>query len=73
MFTVYILFSPIKNKYYIGFTGDDINERVRKHNSNHKGFTGKNSDWKIVYHEKFGIKTTAILREKKLKNGKAEK
>ena len=73
MFTVYILFSSIKNKYYIGFTGDDINERVRKHNSKHKGFTGNNSDWKIVYHEKFDIKTNAILREKEIKKWKSRK
>ncbi|MBL7910664.1 MAG: GIY-YIG nuclease family protein [Bacteroidia bacterium] len=37
---LYILFSPSKNKYYVGHTGDDLVERIRKHNSNHKGFTG---------------------------------
>jgi len=40
MYKVYILFSEIKNRFYIGFTGDDINNRLRKHNSNHKGYTG---------------------------------
>ncbi len=38
---LYILFSALRNSYYIGHTGDELNERLRKHNSNHKGFTGK--------------------------------
>jgi putative endonuclease len=38
---------------YIGFTGDEIQERLRKHNSNHQGFTGKVADWKIFYTESF--------------------
>ncbi len=46
---VYILFSNLKKQYYIGFTGDDLGERLRKHNSNHKGFTGGALDWKIGY------------------------
>ena len=48
-YTVYILFSQLKNKYYVGFTADDINERLRKHNSNHGGFTGKTGNWSFYY------------------------
>ncbi|WP_366914021.1 GIY-YIG nuclease family protein [Niabella sp.] len=44
MFYVYILHSPAKNKYYIGFTGDNLQERLRKHNANHKGFAGTEHD-----------------------------
>jgi len=36
MYIVYILCSINKDRYYIGFTGDEIQERLRKHNSNHK-------------------------------------
>ena len=71
LYTVYILFSPLKNKYYIGFTGDNIDERLRKHNSNHKGFTGNCSDWKIVYQEKFTEKQQANKRENEIKNWKS--
>ncbi len=46
LFSVYILYSVKKNKYYIGFTGDDIKERLRKHNSHHGGFTGGLGDCK---------------------------
>ncbi|MFC5193155.1 GIY-YIG nuclease family protein [Algoriphagus aquatilis] len=36
----YILFSEAKNRFYIGHTCEGLAERFRKHNSNHKGFTG---------------------------------
>ncbi|RLD36252.1 MAG: hypothetical protein DRI74_09440 [Bacteroidetes bacterium] len=38
-FYFYILHSQKLNKYYIGST-QNLEERLRKHNSNHKGFTG---------------------------------
>ena len=72
-FTVYILFSPTKNKYYIGYTGDEIEERIRKHNTNHKGFTGGIGDWIIKYTELFNTKTEAIKREKEIKAWKSRK
>ena len=36
----YILYSPGRDRYYIGHT-NDLNERIRKHNTNYKGYTGK--------------------------------
>ena len=72
-YTVYIIFSLVKNKYYVGFTGDDLNERIRKHNSNHKGFTGKTGDWKLVYCETFLEKEKAMNRELQIKNWKSRK
>ena len=73
MFHVYILFSKNKNRYYIGFTGDDLAERIRKHNTNHKGFTGKNGDWILKYHETFETKTAAMKREAEIKAWKSRK
>ena len=72
-YKVYILFSAILNKYYVGYTGDDLNERLRKHNSNHKGFTGKTGDWKIVYQEYFQLKSDASNREIEIKKWKSRK
>ncbi|MEN9963268.1 MAG: hypothetical protein RL582_363, partial [Bacteroidota bacterium] len=51
MSNLYILFSTTLNKYYVGHTADEITERIRKHNSNHKGFTGGRGDWTLVYQE----------------------
>jgi len=72
MHTTYILFSKIKNKYYIGSTSD-IQERLKKHNSNHKGFTGGIGDWDFVYTEIFETKIEAIKRELQIKKWKSRK
>lgn len=71
MFKLYILFSQIKNRYYVGITGDLLEERIRKHNSNHKGFTGKTGDWKLVYSEIYEQKSEALKREKQIKGWKS--
>ena len=68
----YILQSKSKDKNYIGHTCDDLSERLRRHNSNHKGFTGKNADWEIVYFEKFNSKEEAYERERKVKSWKSK-
>ena len=73
MWTFYILYSSFLDKYYIGYTGDVLAERLRKHNSNHKGFTGGKGDWRIVYNEPFQTKEEAIKREKQVKGWKSRK
>ena len=71
-FYMYILYSTFLNKYYIGHTGDSLEERVRKHHSN-KGFTGVVSDWHIVYFEKYCTKSAAYVRELQIKKWKSRK
>ena len=73
IYSVYILFSSSLNKYYIGFTADTLEERLRKHNSNHKGFTGGKGDWTIKYAETYSEKITALKREKEIKAKKSRK
>ena len=73
MWTFYILYSAIKNTYYIGFTGDAMEERLRKHNANHKGFTGSTSDWVVKYTEENQTKKEATHRERQVKNWKSRK
>jgi putative endonuclease len=70
MHFVYILFSPSKNQYYIGTT-QDIDGRIRRHNSNHKGFTGSASDWRLCWQKDFVDKTSALAFEKKVKGWKS--
>ena len=71
MYTTYILYSRSLSKFYIGFTGDDVNIRLAKHLADHKGFTGKAKDWEIVYTEIFEAKISAMKREKQLKGWKS--
>ena len=70
---VYILFSRIRNRYYVGSTSDRLDGRIRKHNSNHKGFTGKTGDWQLVHSEIYDEKHQAVKREAKIKSWKSRK
>ena len=73
MFTTYILYSKLLNKYYIGFIGEVVEDRLQKHLANHKGFTGKVSDWKIAYTELYNDKKCAMDRETEIKRWKSKK
>ena len=72
-FCVYILYSSKRDRFYVGHTGDDLQERLRKHNSNHKGFSGGVGDWAIVYTETYLTKTAAYQREREIKAWKSRK
>jgi putative endonuclease len=69
---LYILHSNNLNKFYIGVT-HNIDERLRRHLSNHKGFTGTTADWTLCYYEKFESMQLAKQREKQLKKWKSAK
>ncbi|RMG83733.1 MAG: GIY-YIG nuclease family protein [Bacteroidetes bacterium] len=72
-YLLYILYSPTLNKYYIGYTGDDMEERLRRRNSRHKGYTGKVNDWRVVYQEVYSTKKEAYHREREIKGWKSRK
>ncbi|MBU1010526.1 MAG: GIY-YIG nuclease family protein [Bacteroidetes bacterium] len=69
----YILFSDSLNKFYIGSTVDSIEVRLRKHLSNHKGFSAKAKDWRVVYLEHADNKAAAAKREREIKKWKSRK
>jgi putative endonuclease len=68
----YVLYSLSSDKYYIGHTGD-MEERLRKHNTGHKGYTGRFNDWEVVYSEVFESKELAYKRERQVKGWKSRK
>ena len=70
-FTVYILFSELKNRFYIGFTSN-LTERIVRHNQKSKGFTGNVNDWKIVFTEIYEFKEEAQKRELQIKSWKSK-
>ena len=47
--SVYILYSPSLNSYYIGFTTTSVLERLHKHNDKYYNskYSSKTSDWEI--------------------------
>jgi putative endonuclease len=50
MYTFYILYSQSLDRYYIGYC-QNLQARLDRHLSNHKGFTAKAKDWIVVYTE----------------------
>jgi len=70
-FYFYILYSSKIDMYYVGYTGEDLNSRIRKHNSNHKGFTGKTDDWELIFYENYPTRTSAYARERQVKSWKS--
>jgi putative endonuclease len=71
-FWVYILYSSGLNRFYIGSTGD-LEGRLRRHNTNHRGYSGKANDWVIVHQERFIEKSAAQVREKQINSWKSRK
>ena len=55
MYYIYILYSRLLDRYYIGYTAD-LQGRLYKHKARHKGFTGSTNDWELVYSETFASK-----------------
>ncbi len=68
----YILYSNSFDKYYYGSTSS-LEERVKKHNTNHSGFTGSVNDWRLVYQEEYETKELAFQREMQIKKWKNRK
>ena len=69
---LYILHSAIFGKYYIGIS-NDLEGRIRRHNAEHKGFTGKANDWQLVYFEEYPTRKEARLREITIKGWKSRR
>ena len=69
---VYILYSKELDKYYVGST-KEIESRLEKHLSNHKGFTSKAKDWELKYEEQYNSNTEAVKREMQIKRWKSRK
>ena len=69
--TLYILYSPTLQKFYVGFTTGNVAERLYKHLAAHKGFTAKAKDWAIVYPEQYPDKPSAMKREREIKKWKS--
>ncbi len=72
MYTVYILYSAVRNKYYIGSTVN-LCDRLKKHNTRHRGFTGKAMDWELKYWELLPDHSSALKREREMKSWKSRR
>jgi putative endonuclease len=72
MFYIYVLWSNKLEKRYIGYT-ENIEKRLKEHNSGKTPFTKSGKPWSLIYQESYSDKTLAIKREMFLKSGQGRK
>jgi putative endonuclease len=70
MHFVYILYSPSKNKFYVGETSN-IEERLNQHNNGKNPSTAPYGPWEIAFQCEKPNRTEALILETKLKNLKS--
>jgi putative endonuclease len=70
MWKVYILYSEKIDRYYTGVT-EDMAWRLERHNVGWGKYTKRGIPWKVVYIEKFNSKSSALCREREIKNRKS--
>ena len=67
MYFTYILYSLINNQYYIGCT-NNLNDRIKRHNSGKVRSTKSYKPWKLVYKEAYNTLSEARKRESQIKS-----
>lgn len=72
VYTVYILYSPSIDQFYIGHTSD-LTDRLFRHNNAGSKATKKTNDWIVQYTEDFSTKAKAVTREMEIKKKKSRK
>ena len=69
---IYILFSEISSRYYVGQTAD-IQERLKRHNTGRVNSTKHGMPWKIVLQIEVLNRAEAMLLENKIKKRGAKR
>jgi putative endonuclease len=69
---VYILYSKISSRYYVGQTAD-IDKRLKRHNRGYVPSTKSGTPWELVLQIKVSDRSEAILLEKKIKKRGAKR
>lgn len=71
-FFVYILYSSLLDRYYVGHTSD-LEGRLYRHCNSGSRSTKGASDWKLLYTEEFSSRSAACIREKEIKGRKSRR
>jgi putative endonuclease len=67
MYYVYVLKSDLDGSYYKGYT-QNLELRLKEHNSGKSSYTARKIPWKLVYSEEVRTLEEAIAREKYFKS-----
>ena len=71
-FTLYILYSEVINRYFIGHTSN-IEDQLIRHNKGKTTATASGVPWVLKYTADFRSKPEAYQRETEIKNWKSRK
>ena len=72
MYTVYILHSQTKSRFYIGQT-NNLEDRIKRHNSAESLSTKSGVPWKLIYTIEFESRSEAVILETKIKKRGAKR
>ena len=72
MYSVYILYSISKSKYYVGQT-NDIHDRLKRHNAGESLSTKHGVPLVMVYSTEFESRSEAVLLESRIKKRGAKR
>lgn len=73
MFYVYIIYSSKTDRFYTGYTDEDVPLRVQRHNLGWTKSTKTGIPWNLVYTESYPLKADALIREREIKKKKSRK
>ena len=72
MHSVYILYSPASDRFYIGESADPL-ERLQHHRAGHQRFTRRATDWIQVFRMEVPSRGEGLEIEKRIKQSKSRK
>ena len=72
MHFVYILYSPLLDRFYVGESAHP-DERLEHHLAGHQRFTRRASDWIMVFRQCTASRQKALEAERKIKRSKSRK
>ncbi len=72
MYEVYIIKSITTGRYYIGQT-NNLDDRIRRHNSGYEISTKTGIPWKLIHREEFASRAESMRRELEIKGYKGNK
>lgn len=66
MYYVYMLYSAVVDRYYVGQTSN-LEDRIKRHNQGRSKYTKSGIPWNLVYKEGFETRSDAKKKESKVK------
>lgn len=70
MYYVYMLYSAVVDRYYVGQTSN-LEDRIKRHNQGRSRYTKSGIPWNLVYKEGFNNQSSAKEKESEIKRSES--